>query len=158
MWFESEDDGAVGPEGAMAAEVLETSVGDPVTLEVHVRDESLRDPDDPRFSGGIPVRVVWWKHQGPPGDVTFTRHPSNPMPADPVSGRFSGLAGARESGALPQVIQLDGTEGTASVIATFAAPGEYLMRAVSDNWGGTDSSANDQCCWTNAFVRVRVSP
>lgn len=158
VWFESEDDVGRGPEGVYAGETLEASVDGPVTLEVNVRDESERDPDDPRFRDGIPVRVVWWKYQGPPGEVTFSRHPSNPMPEDPSPGRFSGLGGPVESETLPQVITLDGTEGTARVVATFHAPGEYVMRAQADNWGGNDSSANDQCCWTNGYMRVRVSP
>jgi hypothetical protein len=125
---------------------------------VHVRDESERDPADPRFRNGVPVRVVWWKHQGPPGEVTFTRHASNPMPERPAPGRFTGLQGAVEAESLPQVILLEGTAGTARVDAVFPAPGTYVMRATADNWGAPDSTANDQCCWTNGFLRVNVSP
>lgn len=157
MWFDSEDDPGKGPEGIHREAVLQAKVGEPVTLEVNVRDESERDPDDPRFRDGIPVRVVWWKYQGPPGPVTFSRHPSNPMPENPVSARFSGLAGPREAGDLPEVVQFEGTAGVARVLATFNAPGEYVMRATADNWGGADSTANDQCCWTNAYVRVSVT-
>lgn len=158
VWFGSEERMGRGPEGIHADESLETSVGEPVTLEVHVRDESERDPEDPRFRDGIPVRVVWWKYQGPPGEVTYTRNPSNPMPDDPADGRFSGLSGPMEDEALPRVILLAGTEGTARVDATFHAPGDYVMRAQADNWDANDSSANDQCCWTNGYVRVEVSP
>jgi hypothetical protein len=42
------------------------------------------------------------------------------------------------------------------VIATFSAPGEYLMLAQVDNFDANDSGTQDQCCWTNAYVRVTV--
>jgi hypothetical protein len=158
LWFESEDRVGRGPAGIFAERALEVRVGQPVTLEAHVRDESERDPNDPRFREGVPVRVVWWKHQGPPGEVTFTRHASNPMPDRPAPGRFTGLQGPVESESLPQVIQLEGTEGAARVDAVFPAPGTYVMRVTADNWGAPDSTANDQCCWTNGYVRVNVSP
>ena len=48
--------------------------------------------------------------------------------------------------------------GTARVIATFTEPGEYLMLAQVDNFSATDSAANDQCCWTNGYIRVSVTP
>jgi hypothetical protein len=44
------------------------------------------------------------------------------------------------------------------VIATFTVPGEYLMRARVDNFNSADSSGGDQCCWTNAYIRVTVTP
>jgi hypothetical protein len=80
------------------------------------------------------------------------------MPEDPSPGRFSGLSGPQEDDSLPQVIILDRAEGTARVNATFSAPGEYVMRATADNWDAEDSTANDQCCWTNGYLRVNVSP
>ena len=47
---------------------------------------------------------------------------------------------------------------TSSVIATFSMPGEYLMLAQVDNFDANDSGTQDQCCWTNAYVRVNVTP
>jgi hypothetical protein len=47
---------------------------------------------------------------------------------------------------------------TAWVYATFSAPGEYVVRAEANNWNAPDSQSIDQCCWTNAYVRVRVTP
>jgi len=26
-----------------------------------------------------------------------------------------------------------------------------------DNWDANDSTGGDQCCWTNGYVRVRVT-
>jgi hypothetical protein len=43
----------------------------------------------------------------------------------------------------------------AKTTATFSAPGEYWLRAqVNDNSG--DGGAGEQCCWTNAVVKVTV--
>jgi hypothetical protein len=43
----------------------------------------------------------------------------------------------------------------AATTATFAAPGEYVLRAqVNDDSG--DGGGGDQCCWTTAHVRVIV--
>jgi hypothetical protein len=155
MWFASESTAEKGPEGVWADATLTTSVGSPVELSVSTRDESVRDPQDPRFMEPIPVRVVWSKYQGPPGAVTFTRHPSNPEGPRPTE---AGIGGGRGGGgpAGPEEINLADARGTARVLATFAAPGEYVMRAQADNWTGPDSSSGDQCCWSNAYVRVRV--
>ncbi len=58
----------------------------------------------------------------------------------------------------PQNIRLVEGYGTGSVIATFSQPGAYLMRARVDNFNSADSSGGDQCCWTNAYIRVNVTP
>jgi hypothetical protein len=43
----------------------------------------------------------------------------------------------------------------ATTTATFSAPGDYMLRAqVNDNSG--DGGGGEQCCWTNALVRVNV--
>ncbi len=47
--------------------------------------------------------------------------------------------------------------GTASVLTMFSEPGEYMVRARVDNWAAPDSGGLFQCCWSNAFQRVRVT-
>jgi hypothetical protein len=43
----------------------------------------------------------------------------------------------------------------ATTVATFDAPGEYILRAqVNDDSG--DGGGGDQCCWTTAHVKVTV--
>ena len=54
------------------------------------------------------------------------------------------------------MIPLSDGQGTASVIVTFSVPGEYLMLAQVDNFAAIDSSIQNQCCWTNGYVRVTV--
>ena len=117
--------------------------------------------------------MVWSQLQGP-GRVEYTRHESNPLPEveeeeeEPDSAAAAAIAagGAAAAAAArrrreppgPEVIPLSEGYGTANVIVTFAEPGEYLMLAQVDNWGAPDSSNNDQCCWTNGYVRVTVTP
>ena len=57
-----------------------------------------------------------------------------------------------------EVVSSEVGEGGGRVIATFAEPGEYLIRTLVENYKAPDSSAGDQCCWTNIYQRVTVSP
>lgn len=148
VWFDSESEAVQGPAGIESDGALRTAVGQPLTLTVNVHDPSEHDPSDRRFADGIPVRVVWSKYQGPPGEVTFARHPSSPVPA----------AGGRGGEPSPAEVEIDEPRGAVRVNVTFSAPGEYVIHAQVDNWGAPDSSAGDQCCWTNAFQRVVVTP
>ena len=149
MWFDSERNARQGPEVIRASQALTTSVGRPVTLAVSTRDPSVRDPSDRRFAEPLDVRVIWSTYSGPVGAVTFTRDESMPAPEP---------AGGRGGPPPPEAIMLDGVAGTARVMATFSVPGEYVMLAQADNWRSPDSSAGDQCCWTNAYQRVIVTP
>lgn len=143
-----------GPPGAVAERTLTTSVGSPLTIAIDVRDPSERDREDPRFREAIPVRVVWYKHQGPVGgEVQFTRHESTPVAEERGSGDDDAEDGAVGDGA---TVELPAGEGTARVVAAFSAPGEYVLRARADNWSAADSSSGNQCCWTNGYVRVTV--
>ena len=77
--------------------------------------------------GGSPLTLTWFKHQGP-GDVIF---------AD----------------ATPEI---DRASGRATTTATFSAPGDYLLR-LRANDGSVAGAGHAQCCWTNGFVKVKVS-
>lgn len=81
-----------------------------------------------RFDPAGPVALTWFKHQGP-GDVTF----SDPKP--PV----------------------DPADGKATTTATFSAPGDYLLRLRANDASGVSNAGHAQCCWTNGFVKVRVT-
>jgi hypothetical protein len=143
-----------GPPGVVAERTLSAAVGTPLTVAVEVRDPSERDRADPRLRESIPVRVVWYKHQGPVGArVEFTRHESTPVPAGRRGGDDDAVDGASAAGA---IVELPSGEGTARVVVTFSEPGEYVLRARADNWSAPDSSSGNQCCWTNGYVRVTV--
>ena len=146
--FDSDGEEGRGPPGIVAERTQTVAVGSPLTVSINARDISERDPDDFRNSEGIPLRVVWFKLQGP-GQVEYTRHESNPLPE--VED------GEEEEDDEPEVIQLPEGRGVARVIAAFSEPGEYLLLARVDNWSATDSSSGSQCCWTNGYVRVNVT-
>ena len=48
--------------------------------------------------------------------------------------------------------------GRVTTTVTFGVPGEYVLRVRADNFNPVDSSPADQCCWTNGYVTVVVSP
>jgi hypothetical protein len=77
------------------------------------------------------VTVTWKKHRGP-GAVTFAQ---NPIPVQTKDDKSAFVE--------------------AATTATFAAPGEYVVRAqVNDDSG--DGGGGDQCCWTTAHVKIAV--
>ncbi|MEQ1855085.1 MAG: hypothetical protein ABL963_01380 [Longimicrobiales bacterium] len=78
--------------------------------------------------------------------------------AAPAGGGGGGGGGGGRGGAPagPHEIMVPSGEGTVRVLATFSAPGEYMLNAQVDNWRVPDSSSGDQCCWTNGYVRVTI--
>jgi hypothetical protein len=148
--FDSAGRGGSGPGGIVAGPVAAT-VSAPLTLTAWVTDEPTgrgRATAAGRAGGGAgagtgaagatgatgrgrgggsPLTLTWFKHQGP-GDVTF---------AD----------------ATPDV---DRASGRAATTATFSAPGDYLLR-LRVNDGSVAGAGHAQCCWTNGFVRVKVT-
>ena len=80
---------------------------------------------------------------------------------DPVSGgatwfTHAGPAPAAFSEEQSSPDEAAGGRRVASV--TFAEPGEYVLRVRADNFNPVDSTPADQCCWTNGYVAVTVSP
>jgi len=153
--FDSQSGLGRGPPGIMAARTQTVVVGSPLTLSVNATDPSERDQDDAR-SADVPLRVVWSQLQGP-GRVEYTRHESNPLPEveEPDAGGAAAFRRPRQPPG-PEVVTLSEGYGTASVIVTFSVPGEYIMRARVDNFSALDSADNDNCCFTNGYVRVTV--
>lgn len=150
------DETGRGPPGLMSQEVLTTSVGTPVVVEVHVEDVSINDPDDYRLREGTELRVNWDKYQGPVGgEIEFTRHESTVIP-EPPEEEDDDDDGPPERELGAEVVPVM-NEGTARVYATFSMPGEYVLLGQVDNFRRPDSSSGDQCCWSNAYVRVNVT-
>ncbi|WP_423925181.1 hypothetical protein [Candidatus Palauibacter sp.] len=122
-----------GPEGqhvqGVWGEPRTAKVGEPLALQLWTDEVSVRDPED-LVNQEVDVEVTWFKHQGPAGEVSFE----------------------------PWQITIAGGTGEATTAAVFSEPGEYVLRARVDNWGANDSTGGDQCCWTNAYVRVTVTP
>jgi len=83
---------------------------------------------EPVAKSAAPVTLAWFKHQGP-GEISFA----------------------------PAAARLEPTGGSSTTSVTFSQPGEYLLR-VRANDSAPASAGHAQCCWTNAFVRVTVTP
>ena len=64
-------------------------------------------------------------------------------------------AGRLQPAAIRRCAQLAGTANTS---VTFKEPGEYVLRVRVDNFGRLDTSPGNQCCWTNGYVKVTVTP
>ncbi len=74
------------------------------------------------------VGVVWSKYRGA-GKVTFSSPES----------------------------MVDAT-GKATTTAKFSQPGEYMVRAHLYDESGIDAGSDVQCCWTNGYVKITVTP
>ncbi len=83
---------------------------------------------EPIARSAAPVDLTWFKHQGP-GAVTFA----------------------------PSTFRLTPTGGTATTSVSFSQPGDYMLR-VRANDSPAVTAGHAQCCWSNAFVRVTVTP
>ena len=106
---------------------LTARAGAPMTLTIRVRDDRVQK----QSLQGRPTRIglVWSKYRGP-GSVEI----ADSTPAIPENGL------------------------TATTV-TFSQPGDYVLRALAwdDSGGqGTIMAGGFQCCWTNAYVDVRV--
>ncbi len=85
----------------------------------------------PEAGGRLAAGMVWWgKYRGPPGENV----------------RFS-----------DRVVYFTAPEGEAEIFATtnvtFDAPGDYMVFVQT-----RQGSFIDQCCWTNGYLNVRVTP
>ena len=109
------------------AHTLSGTVGQPVTISGTANDGEANDPDLTPAQLKQPAMTMFFsKHRGP-GEISFSE-------------------------ARPRL----GPDGKFSVTATFAAPGEYIVRVQVNDRSG-DGGGGFQCCWTNAHVKVNVT-
>jgi len=127
--------------------------GTPVVLTINARDPSVRDASDPRFGEPLPVSLQWFKHQGA-GSIEFTRHESTVVAESEADEDDDEV----NIGADANIVRLAEGFGIAKLYATFSEPGEYLVRTLVENFRAPDSSPGAQCCWTNVYQRVTVTP
>ncbi|MBL0171030.1 MAG: hypothetical protein IPP90_09915 [Gemmatimonadaceae bacterium] len=124
---------AGGPEGrgplGITVGPLTIAVGKPLNVTVTVKDDAKTGATGANgVRVGTPVDLTWFKHQGP-GDVSFSS-PTN---------------------------RLTPTGGTGTTTATFSRAGDYLVR-VRANDSAVASAGHSQCCWSNGFIKVTVTP
>ncbi|PCI77600.1 MAG: hypothetical protein COB20_07760 [SAR86 cluster bacterium] len=123
----------------ITADNMTASVGKPVTLTAYAQDRGNRS-DYPELEQVIfPLGTEWVLHQGP----------AKPdFESEKITGRdrATGSEGGTE----------DWT--TVQTEATFWEPGEYIVRLRVDNFEAPDSKFDNQCCWSNAYIPVTVTP
>jgi len=138
--FESGGPTHTGPPKGLGAS-LSAIVGEPLALTVWVTDRPAtrtanvtRQPSGGgaggrgRGRGARPdLTLTWALHRGPT-DVKFSE-------AKPAIDKAA--------------------DGKATTTATFAAPGDYILRAQANDVSG-EGGGGFQCCWTNAHVKVTV--
>jgi hypothetical protein len=128
--FDMPGDGreARGP-GGITVGPLAARVGAPLTVTVLATDDGKAVGSIASGGrGGVPVTLTWFKHQGS-GAVTF----------DPATPRV-------------------GPDGKATTAVTFSRAGTYVLRVRANDASGVANAGHAQCCWTNGFVKVTVTP
>jgi hypothetical protein len=131
--FKADGPAGRGPSGVQS-DPVKTTLAAPLSLTIWTKDDSVREVEpiqvtSRRESKTGAINVTWFKHSGP-GPVSF-------------------------SPAKEPIVPL---EGNATTSVSFTQPGEYVLRVRADNFGRLDTSAGNQCCWTNGYVKVSVTP
>src|SRR5262245_42844424 len=115
-----------GPMGVTAGP-LTAQVGKPFAIIAWVSDDGKSAASIAGRGTTPQVTVAWFRHQGPAA-----------VSLQPALGRVAS------------------TGAQVTTLATFNAPGDYIIRLRA-----TDSSVagagHAQCCWTNGFVKVTVT-
>jgi hypothetical protein len=124
-----------GPRGHSTS--VTTELPGPLTLALWLADDAHVVPGStaPKTP---PVTVFWTMFRGP-GTVSFSQERPVVEKAD-----FEGP---------PHTA----FRGTATTTATFSVPGEYILNAAANDWSG-EGGRGFQCCWSNAQVKVTVTP
>ena len=121
-----------GPPSTIAAN-LSATAGKPLTIDAWVTDEGPKVNPMPAIPGfdPPPPGIKWSVFRAPGG-------PGNAVVFDPANPK------------------IDKTTGKVTTNATFAAPGEYILRMQANDSTG-EGGGGFQCCWTNTHVKVNVT-
>ena len=122
-----------GPRGQSKS--LTAAAGKPVDLPLWVADDASVIPGASRPNTPA-VTLFWSKFRGP-GPVAIANDRPGAQAAEFAAPKGSVF------------------HAKAVTTATFAEPGEYVLRVVANDWSG-DGSRGFQCCWSNAQVAVTV--
>jgi hypothetical protein len=125
--FDGAPASGTGPLGAKTS--IKAVAGTPVTVKFLVVDDKRALPQ----KRNLGVKLTWVRYRGA-GAVTIT---------DATKSVDGNTAGSAESG-----INAD-----ASVTASFAEPGEYMLRVEA-----MDTEIHDfHCCWSNGYIHASVT-
>lgn len=134
---------SVDREGIYASRLM-AKVGEPVALTAYVQDRGEREKYDELERFIFPLGTEWVLHQGPSVPEFDQAR---------ITGREKDRQNAGESAQQSS----NGWEEV-TTMATFTEPGEYVVRLRVDNFTAPDSKFDNQCCWSNAYVPVTVTP
>jgi hypothetical protein len=114
-------------------------VAAPLSLPIWADDDAhfTNNSSVPLSRPRPPVTLVWSKYRGP-ANVTFDK-------ARPALETLKG-------GGVDQPYS-----GKAVATAAFDAPGEYVLHLTANDYSGV-GGGGFLCCWTNALVKVSVTP
>jgi hypothetical protein len=144
--IEEEDPGEHIAPPQIAAKDVAGKAGQPIALGADVKataqKERVIEGSGPRNAG---LSVAWSLHRGP-GTVSFAPAPGAPAPRA-AAGRGNRPPPAPTPGVFTTQCAFPITASCGAALATFSAPGDYVLRAV----------AQQQREQARAFVRVRVT-
>lgn len=139
--FDMDGPESVDREGIYAP-LVTTTVGTSVTLSAFMQDRGERR-DYELDSDFFPLGTEWILHQGPA------------MP-DFEHAKVSGRDRRGEEGEESMSSRGDWSDTETQV--SFPEPGDYIIRLRVDNFTAPDSQFDNHCCWSNAYVPVKVTP
>jgi hypothetical protein len=142
--FTADGLGFAGPPSGIAATFTAT-VGTPLELPLWISDEGPK-VNIPEPGGRGRGRG---RGDAAPAAAGFTP----PPPLAVVWSVMRGAGAVKFDEARPKIDREH--DGKAVVHATFAEPGDYVLRAQGNDSTG-DGGGGFQCCWTNAHVKVTV--
>jgi hypothetical protein len=131
------EEGGASVQGPQGMTVEKTArVGTPLSITAFVTDDAKYTSNSGARPKVMPPAVVlhWAQYRGP-STVQFSEQ----------SPRAEGTLDAK------------GFSGKATTMVTFPQPGEYMLHVQANDYSGPGGSGF-QCCWSNATVRVKVSP
>lgn len=128
---------SVGPQGEVLGP-LAVRVNEPLSVNVWAADDGVRRvrPDQLNNEGGddqevAAANVDFILYRGAVGAVTFEKD------------RLEFFAS-------------EGFEQPKAMVARFSEPGDYRIRVLASDASGI--RGDEQCCWTNTFIDVTVTP
>jgi hypothetical protein len=137
--FEQGGKAFAGPPSTIAAN-LSATAGKPLTIDAWVTDEGPKVNAMPAIAGfdPPPPGVKWSVFRAPGAAAGAPGSAVNAVTFDPPNPK------------------IDKTTGKVTANATFATPGEYILRMQANDSTG-EGGGGFQCCWTNTHVKVNVT-
>ncbi len=143
-----------GPPRGISASYA-AKAGEPLTITAWVTDDGLT-AEGGRVGAGRGGAALGRGRGGDAADAGARGGGGGRGPAALASltwSKFRGPGAVTFDKAKPDV---DGTDGKATTIATFSAPGDYMLRLQANDASG-EGGGGFQCCWTNAHIKVTAT-